>query len=575
MQFRIARRVRAARVTHYPYSGRAVPIPAASVRICAGGGSRGGTRRSSRRWRADWTARWPGRCGPWSNTAARRSSCRSRGAPGWAGERRGGPRAAARYGDDADRCGRPPGPVLDADLVVYVVAGGPHPADRPPCERTLLVRNKVDLSDSRDAGHPMVATLALATARHEVSTGDFERFRALARSTDATLLLAEPLFRCAESDVDLDERAALLDRWGFAGVACAVTALRRDPGLDTARLHRILRSASGVDAVAVELANRVDAARVRRRVALHADLAAIVARTGCEQVERFLESADGGPCLTPSMTCWTRWGRQPVPLERIGLFVTSEAVRRELAYLDVPVETDRARAAAALIVLDAGATPGRTEAALAAEFAAAGRPALLVHDNPDADGPGLVVSSRLARLARELPDARIRAASRIDALRRCRPRGLRRAVHRPAAGTDRANPKPDRCGGPGRHRRRAAARTRPPARGAGRRSDRGARRAARRGPAGAGGPGGRGRDPGACGQRRRACRRRRRAARVSRPLRRSRRCGDRGGGARERSAPRRTCSAACWARCRRAPHPRRHRTSVRRPNPCAGASRTG
>ena len=112
-----------------------------------------------------------------------------------------------------------------------------------------------------------------------------------------------------------------------------------------------------------------------------------------------------------------RWGRQPVPLERTGLFVTSEAVRRELAHLDVPVATDPARAAAVLIVLDAGATPGRTEAALAAEFAAAGRPALLVHDNPDADGPGLIVSSRLARLARELPDARIRAASRIDELR--------------------------------------------------------------------------------------------------------------------------------------------------------------
>ena len=183
-----------------------------------------------------------------------------------------------------------PDPVLDADVVVYVVAGGPHPADQPPCERTLLVRNKVDLCDIRDDGHPMVATLALATARHEVSTGDFERFRALARSTDATLLLAEPLFRCAESDVDLDERAVLLERWGFAGVACAVTALRRDPGLDTAGLHRILRSASGVDPVAVELANRVDAARARRRVALHADLAAIVARTGCEHVERFLES---------------------------------------------------------------------------------------------------------------------------------------------------------------------------------------------------------------------------------------------------------------------------------------------
>jgi hypothetical protein len=159
------------------------------------------------------------------------------------------------------------------------------------------VRNKADLSESR-GGRLMVATLALATARHEVTGSDLERFRALARSTDVTLLLAEPLFRVAEADVDLDERVALLHRWGFAGIACSVTALRRDPGLDTARLHRILRSASGADAVAVELANTVDDARARRHVALYADLAAVVARTGCEEVERFVESRTGAYVCT-------------------------------------------------------------------------------------------------------------------------------------------------------------------------------------------------------------------------------------------------------------------------------------
>ncbi|HEY5858194.1 MAG TPA: hypothetical protein VIW24_30250 [Aldersonia sp.] len=111
-----------------------------------------------------------------------------------------------------------------------------------------------------------------------------------------------------------------------------------------------------------------------------------------------------------------RWDPQPPPVHRAGVFVTSQAVLRELAYVGVLVATDAARAAAALIVLDAGTAPGRTEAALAAEFAAAGRPALLVHDNPDGGGSGLVVSSRLARLARELPDERIRDASRIEDL---------------------------------------------------------------------------------------------------------------------------------------------------------------
>ncbi|HEY5858193.1 MAG TPA: hypothetical protein VIW24_30245 [Aldersonia sp.] len=189
-----------------------------------------------------------------------------------------------------DAIGRP-NPTLDADVVVYVVAGAPHPADQPPQERTLLVRNKVDLSDIRGDGLPMVATLALTTARHEVTSGDFERFRALAQSEDATLLLAEPLFGSAEADVKRDDRVALLQRWGFAGVACAVTALRRDHRLDTARLHRILRSASGVDAVAAELSARVAAARASRRDVLYADLAAIVARTGCEPVERFVRAA--------------------------------------------------------------------------------------------------------------------------------------------------------------------------------------------------------------------------------------------------------------------------------------------
>ena len=210
-----------------------------------------------------------------------------------------------------------PDPVLDADVVVYVVAGGPHPADQPPCERTLLVRNKVDLCDIRDDGHPMVATLALATARHEVSTGDFERFRALARSTDATLLLAEPLFRCAESDVDLDERAVLLERWGFAGVACAVTALRRDPGLDTAGLHRTRRSAWGRP-------RGCGAGEPGRRGAGAAPGGAARRSRGDRRPHRLrtrrafpripnARIPNVGQCLTPSMTCWTAGAASRAP----------------------------------------------------------------------------------------------------------------------------------------------------------------------------------------------------------------------------------------------------------------------
>lgn len=159
-----------------------------------------------------------------------------------------------------------PDPVLDGDLVLYVLAGAPLPADRRvlaalPRERAVVVLNKADAVGARwadavaaaercaaDLGIatvPVVATLAERTRSGTVSAEDLAALRALAARDDPALTLAPDLFLAPGPDLAARER--LLRDWDLYGVSCALTALRHDPRLGAAALRQLLHAASGID----------------------------------------------------------------------------------------------------------------------------------------------------------------------------------------------------------------------------------------------------------------------------------------------------------------------------------------
>ncbi|UGT59087.1 hypothetical protein [Nocardia asteroides] len=157
-------------------------------------------------------------------------------------------------------------PVLDGDIVVYVIAGAPLPADRRaldavPEQRAVVVLNKADAigtrwSDAVAAAErcaaelgiatvPVVASLAVRTRAGTVSTDDLAALRALAERDDPTLTLAPDLFLAPGPDLAVRER--LLRDWDLYGVNCALAALRHDPLIGTRALLQLLHAASGID----------------------------------------------------------------------------------------------------------------------------------------------------------------------------------------------------------------------------------------------------------------------------------------------------------------------------------------
>lgn len=159
-----------------------------------------------------------------------------------------------------------PDPVLDGDLVVYVLAGAPQAADLRvletlPRDRSIVVLNKADAMGSRwgDAVAaadrfarelrlpvvPVVASLAARTRAGSVDAADLSDLRRLAVGPDVPSVLAADLFIGAGSDQDARRR--LIENWDLYGVDCALTALRADPDLTSAALIQILHSAGGID----------------------------------------------------------------------------------------------------------------------------------------------------------------------------------------------------------------------------------------------------------------------------------------------------------------------------------------
>lgn len=159
-----------------------------------------------------------------------------------------------------------PDPVLDGDLVIYVLAGAPQAADQRllatlPPGRGVVVLNKADAVGARwgeavaaadryarELGLPIVpvvASLAAHTRAGTVDAADLTDLRRLAVGPDVPSVLSADLFVGTGSDQDARRR--LIARWDLYGVDCALTALRADPDLSAAALIQILHSAGGID----------------------------------------------------------------------------------------------------------------------------------------------------------------------------------------------------------------------------------------------------------------------------------------------------------------------------------------
>lgn len=192
-------------------------------------------------------------------------------------------------------------PVLDADLLVYVLASALQPGDRAvlsrlPPERTLVVLNMADAVGSRWADAvvaadqcacelgmatlPVVAELAVRTRSGTPDEGDLAILRRHAANTDPSFTLSAELFAAADFGPDVADRAAVLDHWGLFGVATALAALRSDPDLGPQQVRQVLHAVSGIDPVHTLLHRRYEQMGARRGGELLDELARIAARAG-------------------------------------------------------------------------------------------------------------------------------------------------------------------------------------------------------------------------------------------------------------------------------------------------------
>ncbi|MGW6335371.1 hypothetical protein [Nocardia rhamnosiphila] len=191
-----------------------------------------------------------------------------------------------------------PDPVLDADIVVYVLASTPSPGDRRLLgslrpDRTILVVNKADaigtgwadaVGAARQFGRefrfpafPMVGSLAARTVSGAFQETDLTLLRRLAQSGIAAALSAEAFVSPAVGP-DTAERAELLERWDLYGLSCVLAALERDPDLAPQTVLQILHTVSGIDPVARLLGQRYQQAVSRRAGALIDELTRLAAR---------------------------------------------------------------------------------------------------------------------------------------------------------------------------------------------------------------------------------------------------------------------------------------------------------
>ncbi|WP_327142746.1 hypothetical protein [Nocardia sp. NBC_01327] len=177
-----------------------------------------------------------------------------------------------------------PDPVLDGDLILYVLPGVLDPADRRVLatlspDRTLVVLNKADAIGTRwsDAAltadrHtatlglrtlPAVASLAVHTRAGTFTDADLRTLHRHRTRTDPAFTLTPDLFTDPAIAEDTPARRTLLTRWDLYGISCALTALRHNPALHPRSLLQILHSASGIDPLHHELHRRYQEATSR------------------------------------------------------------------------------------------------------------------------------------------------------------------------------------------------------------------------------------------------------------------------------------------------------------------------
>ncbi len=192
-----------------------------------------------------------------------------------------------------------PDPVLDADLVVYVLAGSLQPADRRVLESlrrdtTLVVLNKADTVGTRwadavitaeQATHglgvtvaPVAAELAVRTRSGTPAEDDLRTLRRHAAGSGSALTLSPELFIDESAGPDVAERRAVLERWGLYGASCALVALQYEPELGPQQLLQLLHAASGIDPVHVGLHARYEQIGALRGSELLDELTRIAAR---------------------------------------------------------------------------------------------------------------------------------------------------------------------------------------------------------------------------------------------------------------------------------------------------------
>ncbi|WP_280391672.1 hypothetical protein [Nocardia wallacei] len=202
--------------------------------------------------------------------------------------------------EPVDEPGRPD-PVLDGDLVVYVVSASLQAADRRilaelPRDRTIVVLNKADAIGSQWAEAvatadqiayglgvpvlPLVSALAVRTRAGTPSDDDLRTLRRHAANTDPNFTLSPELFTAPTAGPDVAERTEVLARWGLYGVSCALTALRYEPDLGPRELLQLLHAVSGIDPVHDLLHRRYEQIGARRGGAVHDQLAPQAPRPG-------------------------------------------------------------------------------------------------------------------------------------------------------------------------------------------------------------------------------------------------------------------------------------------------------
>lgn len=208
-----------------------------------------------------------------------------------------------------------PDPMLDGDVVIYVLAEAATQADRDalatvPAENKVVLLNKADAIDGEWAAAlaraneythslgahavPLVAGLAATASTASLTPAEAASLRTIAAANDPTITMSSDLFLAANVLVDVRARTTMLGRWGLYGLGCAIDALTRDPDLDTDALTQILYAAAGLDLAHTAVQRRIGRSKAVRGGLLLDSLERLAARSLAGRVRDEIEQFLGG-----------------------------------------------------------------------------------------------------------------------------------------------------------------------------------------------------------------------------------------------------------------------------------------